>query len=283
MAVCSITGSTGFLGSNLVRLFRKKNWTVIETSRKSNRRSSDQIYFDLNNDDPISVPSNVDVLIHCAYDFKAINWQDIHRANVERTLDLFTEALSVGCKRCIFISSMSAFKEAKSFYGKAKYESEMKLLPKGVIAIRPGLIYGKQEKGIAGIIQKYVSFLPVIPMIGDGNYIFYLSHIDDLCQAIFEIAVSTEIQLTAPIVLANQEPISLKQLIINFAKEYNKKILTLPISPTLILVCLRLFEKLGLRLGLRSDSVVSILNSNPNPWTGNPWQSHFRFRSLGIR
>jgi nucleoside-diphosphate-sugar epimerase len=280
MPTCIITGSTGFLGSRLVLLFRANHWKVIEMSRKNSQNSYDHVLFDLNRDDPIVIPPDVDILIHCAYDFKATNWQDIYRANVERTMELFNKALSVGCKRCIFISSMSAFDEAKSFYGKAKYEAELKLIPKGVISIRPGLIYENQAKGIVGLIQKYVSFLPVIPIIGDGHYILYLSHIDDLCHAIFELAVSVEIQPTSPIVLANPDPISLKQLISIFANKNNKKVLIIPVAPLITLVCLRIVERLGIRIGFRSDSILSIVNSNSHPWLKNPWQDRFRFRSF---
>lgn len=280
MPTCIITGSTGFLGSRLALLFRANNWRVIETSRNLSHNPCDQIQLDLNNDDPILIPTGVDVLIHCAYDFKASDWQAIYRTNVERTVELFIKALSAGCKRCIFVSSMAAFYDAKSLYGKAKYEAELKLIPKGVISIRPGLIYGNQAKGIVGMMQKYISFLPVIPIIGDGSYILYLIHIDDLCQAIFELAVSAEVQPISPIVLANPEPISLKQLINTLENKNNNKVLTIPVAPPLIIVCLIIMERLGIRIGLRSDSVLSIINSNPYPWIKNPWQRRFRFRSL---
>jgi nucleoside-diphosphate-sugar epimerase len=265
----------------LARLFRANSWKVVEAIRKPSQYSCDQIRFDLSRNDPILIPQGVDVLIHCAYDFKALDWDAVSKANIERTEELFASALSAGCKKSVFVSSMAAFREAKSFYGKAKYEAELRLAPKGVISIRPGLIYGSQAKGIVGAIQKYVVFLPVIPIIGDGSQIIYLSHIDDLCQAIFEIVVSAEIQtVVSPMVLANPDPIPLKQLIVTFANENKRKVLLVPVPPVLILFFLLVVERLGFRIGLRSDSVLSIINSNPDPWSNNLWHGNVRFRSL---
>ena len=86
------------------------------------------------------------MLIHCAYDFKLTNWKDIFYTNVVGSFKLFKLASEYRVKKIINISTMSAFKNAKSKYGKAKYLIEQKSKHYNVINIRCGLFNDKNSK-----------------------------------------------------------------------------------------------------------------------------------------
>ena len=86
------------------------------------------------------------MLIHCAYDFKLTRWEDIFNTNVIGSFELFKIANKYKVKKIINISTLSAFENAKSKYGKAKYLIEQKSKHYNVINIRCGLFNDKNSK-----------------------------------------------------------------------------------------------------------------------------------------
>ena len=122
---CIITGSGSNLGKELIKFFKKKNWHVIELSSNSKNKN---YLFNLNNVNKLKINSiyNADLLIHCAYDFKLKDWNDILRINVKGTLDFFKICKICNVKKIIHISSLSSYEKTHSLYGMAKFLIEKK-------------------------------------------------------------------------------------------------------------------------------------------------------------
>ena len=76
-------------------------------------------------------------LVHCAYDFKPLRWDEIRAVNVEGARKLFPAARAAGVEKIICISSISAYDGCRSLYGKAKLEIEKIALDNGALVIRP--------------------------------------------------------------------------------------------------------------------------------------------------
>src|SRR3954468_20894220 len=121
MSTCAITGTNGYLGGRVKDAFTERQWRVLEVSR--NPCSSEGIKFQLGDDLSPDKFRGIDALIHCAYDFKAVNWPDIRDRNVLGTGKLLHAARSAGVKKLIYISSISSFEGARSLYGRAKLAS----------------------------------------------------------------------------------------------------------------------------------------------------------------
>jgi nucleoside-diphosphate-sugar epimerase len=260
---CAITGANGYVGTHVTKYLQSKGWQIYQLSRKPNATTPEYcIPYQLTDKNSYPRLQGIEVLIHCAYDFNTRNASESEQINVEGSLHLFKQAKQQGVKTIIFISSMSAFPGVCSTYGKNKLKIEILAQELGVIIIRPGLIYNHQPQGIIGAINKLIKISPIIPLIGKGQQIFYPCHVDDLAALLYQLGM-TNTTADKPIIAAANQPLTFKKIIQTLAAANHKKILLLPIPYILIYWALRLAEISGLKLGLRSDSLVSMKHYAP--------------------
>lgn len=261
--VVYITGASGYLGNALTNYFVEKGENVIALCRK-NIFSSSKIqfsYFELGGELEKSLPVP-DVCIHCAYDLALLKWDAIYKKNVLGSQKLFEDLLNRGCRQIIHISSMSAYKGCKSNYGKAKLLIEALGVKYNVLSIRPGLIHGGKNAGLIGTLDA-ISKLPVIPMIGNGNYPQYLTDINSLSSIVYKI-IREKYQINQSVIsLCTLRPTTFKALI--FGLNPGSKKLIIPIFWQIPYYSLRFFELLQFRLPLRSDSILGLVFANPTP------------------
>lgn len=260
-----ITGASGYIGSFLMDFFAKQGWEVFALGRNIKNQKSNFIKFELGQKCHDLDLSQLDYLIHCAYDFSPKDYETIQEINLEGSLELFKAAKAQGVKKIINFSTTSAYSEAVSNYGRVKYELEGKARQYGVITVRPGLVFSKQAGGIVGSLQKLVAKLHFIPMIGSGNQKFYPCHVEDLALLLEYLLKNKEIVATeVPIIAAAEMPITFKEVIQAIANSYEKKVLLLPVPYNLMMMGLKMVETLNLKLGLRSDSLKYFKHSNKN-------------------
>src|SRR5262249_57269601 len=86
-----------------------------------------------------------------------------------------------GMGRIIFVSSRSAVAAERSFYGRAKREIEEYCLSTGISVLRCGLVTSHGGRGLFGALERLVSRLPVIPLVGRGRQSLYLVRIEAFC------------------------------------------------------------------------------------------------------
>jgi nucleoside-diphosphate-sugar epimerase len=262
---CAITGANGLIGHAACRRFRALGWKVIALVRQGRLSPAgcEMRAFTLGEPLAPDVLAGVDVLVHAAHDFSLCSWSDSCRINAVGSDYLFDAATRAGVKRQIFISSMAAFEGCRSKYGLCKLAAEEAARIRGGVVVRPGLIHGGSNVGLAARITMLAKKLSVVPMIGSGRYALYTCHIDDLCELLIHVA-----QMERPpfgvITAANASPVTLRMLV-ERAKANDNAPLIIPIPWHLLAGALRLAEILGLRIGFRSDSVVSIVNADSAP------------------
>jgi nucleoside-diphosphate-sugar epimerase len=127
--------------------------------------------------------------------------------------------------------------------------------------VRPGLIYGDRNGGLAAQIAALAKKLPLVPMIGNGRYPLYTCHVEDLCALLLFLATAEQLP-GGVITAANRSPVTLRG-VVEQAKGINAAIV--PIPWRLIAAGLWLAETIGLRLAFRGDSAVSIVHANTAP------------------
>jgi nucleoside-diphosphate-sugar epimerase len=262
--ICAITGSNGYVGGCIKDYFAAHGWDILELTRQP-KPGAPGIQFQLGAEISPSALAGVDALIHCAYDFKPLRWDEIRAVNVAGSKKLFQAARAAGVKKVIAISSISAYAGCRSLYGKAKLEMEKLALDGGALVIRPGLVYGSGTGGMFGKLAAQVRQSSVIPMIGDGSQIQFLVHIEDL-STLIENWASGEIKISSGMfTAANERPWVFKQLLLEIAHGQNKKIKFIPLPWRLVWAGLKTAEICGVRLNFRSDSLISLMNQNAAP------------------
>lgn len=254
----AITGANGQIGFFLVNFLRQQGYEVYELVRSPEKVINKAYYqfFDLSQPDKIPSLQNIDVLIHAAhfFDLADKNYESINRIGTQK---LFRQAEKDGVKYSIFISSISAHAKAISLYGRAKYRLEQMLKAQNVAVVRPGLIFHNPLHGITAAIDKFVKLLPVVPLIGLGNQLIYPCLLVELAQLLLTLSIKKPV-LDNPIVAAARNSITFKRLVKYLAKQHNKFVLLIPIPCFGIYYLLKTLEMLGIRIKLKSDSLLSI-------------------------
>jgi nucleoside-diphosphate-sugar epimerase len=262
--VCAVTGSNGYVGSCVKNCFAAQGWEVLELVRRP-QPGANARQFQLGTEFPGASLVGVDALVHCAYDFKPMRWQDIQSINVIGTNNLLKAARGAGVGKLICISSISAYPGCRSLYGQAKLEIEQIAALHGALAIRPGLVYGPGPGGMFGKLTQQVQKSSVIPMIGDGSQIQYLVQHEDLCAFIERYASGKTPQVPPLLTAAHPQPWPFKKLLLEIARGLNRQVKFVPLPWRLVWLGLKSAETCGIRLNFRSDSLVSLMYQNPAP------------------
>ncbi len=166
-----ITGSSGFLGSNLLYLLKKYNYNVYGASRNRDNNKKN-IYFNLEDHKSFaSLLKDKSIVIHCAgiAHSNGVKNEDYFKYNYLPAISLYKACSKSMVKKFFFISSINVSVDQRSninlpineeyisnnfdFYTKNKILTENKLLELSLknncqlIILRPGLIYGPGVKG----------------------------------------------------------------------------------------------------------------------------------------
>jgi nucleoside-diphosphate-sugar epimerase len=184
--------------------------------------------------------------------------------NVNGSLNLFEAAGKAGVQRMVFISTMSAFPECKSMYGQAKLAVETRAEPWKIHIVRPGLVYGPGCRGMVGSLAKLAG-LPILPLVGNGGQVLYLAHQEDLGNLVRGMCDGTIPRQDKAVIAASKRSYTLREILKLLAASQNKKPLLIPVPWQIEWLALRCMESIGIRLRVRSDGIISLINQDASP------------------
>jgi nucleoside-diphosphate-sugar epimerase len=247
---------------------RSHGWGVLELSRiDRGKQQGEFLPYSLEHGISSDMLRDVDVLIHCAYDFQPVAPRDIWRINVEGSARLFAAARQAEVKRIVCISSISAYSGCRSLYGKAKLAIEDHALKAGGIVVRPGLVYGKEAGGMLGSLSRMMASAKVVPLIGGGSWMMYLAFEEDLCDLICQLS-NLDIDANHKkwvITAASSLGKPFRELLYDLGRAHANNPVFLRVPWRIVWTGLRFLETVGVQLGFRSDSVLSLVYPNPRP------------------
>ncbi len=279
MKTIAITGASGYVGSKILSYFKNEGFRTINLGRKKVEGHENRTY-SLN--EPVSpkIFEAVDVLIHCAYDFRPLDWPTLKKTNVDGTMELFKKASEAGVSKLIFISSISAFEGCQSLYGRAKLEAENEVLKLGAFVIRPGLVWGEKPGGMVGTLTNVVKKLKWIPVVGSKKQM-YTCHEQDLASLIHTLIVKGN-SIRKPIIAAAETPLYFRDIIKRLGEKVGQSIFTIPVPWRPLWLLLRTLEFSGRSFGFRSDSLISLMNPDPRPNFETQKDLGQAFRPFGV-
>jgi len=239
----SITGSSGFVGQNLLTDL-KSEFNLKPLTREDLHRIQSK-FLDQNK-----------IIIHLAgkaHDLKKTsNPGEYYQVNFELTKKLYDAFLNSNAEKFIFISSVKAaadqvkeiltedtFPNPKTHYGKSKLMAEQYIqsqpLPEGksYYILRPCMIHGPGNKGNLNLLYQLVRKGVPYPLAGFHNKRSFLS-MQNLCFIIKELITRDNIA-SGVYQVADDEALATTDVIAILAASLNKKPRLWNIPPRLII------------------------------------------------
>jgi nucleoside-diphosphate-sugar epimerase len=263
-----ITGSSGFVGKNLVSYFEKSNKYFLSISRQSLEQKDFNHFIEA---------SSVIHLAGKAHDLKMVSSpHEYYKVNTELTKDVFDAFLASKAKVFITISSVKALADEVNgelseevtpnpitHYGKSKLLAEKyilsKLIPEGkrVYILRPCMIHGPGNKGNLNLLYSLVSKGIPWPLGAFDNKRSFCC-IDNLMFIIRELIERDDIP-SGVYNVADDSPLSTNDVISILAESQNRKAKIWEVSKGLI----QSLAKLGdiLRLPLTTERLQKLTES----------------------
>lgn len=263
-----ITGSTGFVGKNLIEYL---NSSAIAYNILTRDELNQKIYSKIEKDDSI---------IHLAgkaHDLKKVSVpRSYYEINFELTKSLFDAFLVSDAKKFIYVSSVKAVADyvegglletdhpnPDTHYGKSKLMAEQYiqnlLLPEGksFYILRPCLIHGPGNKGNLNLLYQLISRGVPYPLGAFENRRSFLS-VENLCFVIRELLMRDDIA-SGIYHVADDEALSTNELVKLIAEASGQKPRLWKVNRNLI----ELLSKLGdiLKFPLNTERLSKLVEN----------------------
>lgn len=258
--VIGVTGATGFLGRYLCRHLQAEGWTVRALVRDLGAAREVLPGFDAARCD---VPDAVDeaslrgcsVLVHAAYATKETDPERMRLVNEEGSRRLFEAARRAGVARIVFVSTVAADPKAPNYYARSKAAVEALCAPDRDLIVRPGLILGREGRGLFQQMRDIMRTLHVVPLFGGGRQPLQTVHVEDLCRA---MGRALDLGLTGTVNVAEPTPPTLGEFLRALARRLGIRCLFVPLPFGPVLFAVRRLEAMGVPVPLRSESLLGM-------------------------
>jgi NADH dehydrogenase len=193
-----VTGATGFIGRRLLDRLTAAGHESVALVRASAAPLPGVRSVTGTITDAEAVARAVDgcaAVVHLANASGVADAATVRAVNVDGTALVVAAARRAGVGRLVFTSSISACRARLGPYGQTKRDAEERVRAGDVpwVILRPSLVYGDPERGLAGTLVRHLRTLPVVPVIGNGRIALDPIHVDDVCRVIEECLVRDDV------------------------------------------------------------------------------------------
>jgi len=196
-----VTGGTGFIGSALVPHLVASGYVprlLVRSSPAVPAPAPIEVRIgDVTDVDTLRLAlEDVPAVIHMAAATSAgrLGPAVAYRVNVGAASALVEACRSAGA-RLIVLSTQHVYLPAPGLYGRTKRMADRIFLESGVpvTILRPSLVYGPGSRGVFVRLATLVGKLPVIPVIGPGQWRMRPLFLDDLVDVILAVLARPEL------------------------------------------------------------------------------------------
>lgn len=177
-----LTGASGFIGGHLKTALKQSGHEVIACSRQSGCDFNKM----LSPADWLPHLKGVDAVINAVGIIVETKQQQFDTLHTKAPVALFQACEQMAIKRVIQVSALGVDDEASTPYQLSKKAADDYLRKTTLdwFILRPSLVYG--EGGASMAMFKQLSSLPVIPLVGDGQYQVQPVHISDVVATVMQ-------------------------------------------------------------------------------------------------
>ncbi|MBT2689219.1 NAD(P)H-binding protein [Bacillus sp. ISL-47] len=252
-----LTGATGFLGEfvleELVQRGHEITCLVRKTSNldKIKRLNVSYVYGELDDYESICVAlKGKNALINIA----SLGFG--HAPNIVSACE------KAGVKRSIFVSTTGIFTKLNPDSKGIRLAAE-KLIKESSLdytIIRPTMIYGTSKDRNMWRLVKYLKRLPVLPVLGSGNYLQQPVYVKDLANVIIN-AYEKDISIKKAYNVSGAAPLTYNEVVDVTGNALGKKVVKVHIPMKLSYNLLKTYEKIAKKPKLKAEQVLR-LNEN---------------------
>ena len=252
-----VTGATGFTGSRVVPLLLKNGYEVRCLYRASSDRSllsSPEIEWtegDLSDTQALTVAmQGADALVNVA---------SLGFGHAESILNA---AQRSGIRRAIFISTTAIFTQLNAPSKKVRVAAELAIETSGLkyTILRPTMIYGSPRDRNMWRLIRFMRYLPIVPVFGDGKYLQQPIFVDDVAAAVVS-CLSNDETINKCYNVAGKYPLTYNEVIDTIVRQMNKRVWKLHIPSKPVVSLLGLFERIRIPFPIKAEQVLR-LNEN---------------------
>lgn len=190
-----VCGSTGCVGSAVVRALRSRGHAVVEGAR----RHADGRHT-LRLDYTLPVPpaawarrltaGRIDAVVNCVGILMESRTQTFERVHADGPIELFKGAAQAGVRRIVQVSALGVGHDAAALampylYNKLRADDALATLPTAWAVLRPSLVHGPRSQSAA--LFATLASLPLVTLPGSGAQRVQPIHVYELAEAIVRL------------------------------------------------------------------------------------------------
>lgn len=215
-----LTGATGFVGGHLVKSLLGERLAVRCLVRSASPRlgrlppGAEPLFGDILDGASLKKACRgIETVIHLVGIIQEKPGATFRAIHVLGTKNMLAAACEAGVKKFIHMSALGTREGAASRYHQTKWEAEEEVRASGLdyTIFRPAIIFGPGD-GFFTRLAQLATRLPVIPIIGTGEYEFQPIFIGDVVTCFVEAAKHPE-KIRGLFQLAGPERLTLNEII----------------------------------------------------------------------
>jgi len=245
-----LTGSTGFVGKEILNLLVKEGFKVVALVRDLDKTNETENVIYVKGDilKPESYEDclkDCDAVIHLVgiireYPKKGVTFQKLHYEATKNIVDL---AYKYSIKRFIHMSANGTRKDGVSDYHKSKFMAEEYLRNKGLnyTIFRPSVIYGPGDVFI-NMLNGLMKMTPLFSYFGDGGYKMQPVSVYEVAE-LFVNALKNDVSIGKIYNVCGKDIFTYKEILKIICSVTGRKVILFPIPEFIVRVMVKFFGK----------------------------------------
>ena len=252
-----VTGSSGMVGTSIVSHFSQLGFRVRAFQRKF-LKSHDPLIsyhsFDLA-DVKDQGFQGAHYLVHCAYRpfISREERESGVNIDIEGTIRIISFCRAHGIK-LIFLSTLSAHPDARSYYAKHKLIAEGLFDVSTDLILKLGIVLGRGG-GLFGRILSSLGKYRIIPLIGGGRQVTQTIALDDLCR-VLEAGIRQG--TVGNFKIAHPARVTMKELYVGMADSIGARPFYISVSWEVAYRSSQILEWMGVSLPFTAENVLGL-------------------------
>ena len=263
-----ITGSTGFVGSEIVKLLIKENYKIFALVRNKNKlpNANNLIAIEGNILEPYTyedILKECDILINLVgiireFPKKGVTFQNLH---IKAVANLINITKNSNITKIIHMSANGAQENAVTNYHKTKFQGQQLVVNSGITytIFQPSVIYGPNDEFI-NMLSKVMSKTPIFSYFGNGKQLLQPTSVEEVAE-IFVKSIKNQKTDNQIFTVCGNKILTYKEILQLILKIKNSKKLLIPVPIFLVKIAIRLFGKLD-SFPLTKDQFHMLLEGN---------------------